>query len=370
MKVNEDSKPNILIVDDRPENIIAIHAVLNSPNYTLVEARSGEEALKQLLDKDFALILMDVQMPGLSGFETAMLIKKRKRSECIPIIFITASVTEESASDEGYRIGGIDFIFKPFKPEALRAKVEFFASFYRANKKSQKQLELEKELHQVIEVVSHDLKNPLGSIKINHQLLSKTMESGDKEKVYDLLKKKLPVLNNATRSMQTLIEDLLDLAKFEGAQVALEKNPHSLNEIAEEVIEILLPYAESQGLKIINNLEKNLIAICDKERIKQVFANLISNAIKFSETGGQVIVDGKHSNSKIVVTVTDTGVGIDPKDMPHIFERYWQANPIGKKGSGLGLSITKWIIEAHKGKIWLESSLGKGSTFHFEIPEK
>ncbi len=128
MKEAPEIIPNILLVDDRPENLMAFRAVLQCNEYNLIEVASGEEALKELLDKDFALILMDVQMPGLSGFETAMLIKKREKSEFIPLIFVTANYLDAQSSEEGYRIGAVDYIMKPFSPDTLKAKVQFFAS--------------------------------------------------------------------------------------------------------------------------------------------------------------------------------------------------------------------------------------------------
>ncbi len=371
MKQFQEQKPNILIVDDRPENLLALHAVLDSPEYNLVEAPSGESALKEILDKDFALILMDVQMPGLSGFETAVLIKKRERSEFIPIIFITAVMMDESFSGEGYRIGAVDYIMKPFDPTVLRAKTIFFANYYKKNRKNQYQFELEKEIHKVIEVVSHDLKNPLGSIKLNLQLLSKLVQADDEQKILSTLKNKLQTMERSVFQMQNLIEDILDLSKLEGTEVLLNKVELNICDLISRVVEMLQPHAEQKSIKIQSLIEDECCLIsCDSERIKQVFSNLLGNAIKFSPQNGIIKITAALKNKKITFKIEDSGPGIAPENLSLIFDRFWQEKNTPKQGSGLGLAISKWIVEAHGGKIWAESTIGKGSSFYFELPEK
>lgn len=364
-----EAKPNILLVDDRPENLLALNAILRSPDYNLIDVPSGEAALKELLDRDFALIVMDVQMPGLSGFETAMLIKKRERSEFIPIIFVTASFMDEHSAGEGYKIGAVDYIIKPYNPDALKAKVKFFADYYRNNKKSQHQFELEREIQKVIEVVSHDLKNPLGSIKLNINLLQRLLTSGDSEKTLDILKNLLPKMFNAANHMQGLIDDLLDLAKMEGSQLQLEKNPVNMKSLLNEVVEILQPHADQKNIDINFQLQNNFMVNCDEERIKQVFSNLIGNAIKFSPNNGIISIAVFFKNQELTFKVQDNGPGIEQEDLPHLFERFWQSKNNSHKGTGIGLSITKWIVEAHGGKIWADSIPGKGTTFSFNLQQ-
>lgn len=370
MKILQNPKPNILIVDDRSENLLALHAVLDCEEYNLVEASSGEDALRQLLDRDFALILMDVQMPGLSGFETAMLIKKREKSEFIPIIFITASQTDEMSQGEGYRIGGFDYIMKPFNPAALKAKVDFFASFYKKHRKSQQQLELEREVHKVIEIVSHDLKNPLSAIKLNVELLKRHLQNGDVEKILATLEKKLNAMEKSTSQMRRLIEDILDLAKFEGSQVHLDPRPWNVHELVNEVSDQLTAQTEEKNTQVINHVPHDCTVDCDRERISQVFSNLISNAIKHSPINSTIRVVGTKIDGHYKFEVIDDGPGIARENLAHVFDRFWQGNAHSKQGTGLGLSISRWIVEAHGGHIWAESTLGKGSNFAFQIPSE
>ncbi len=372
LKEFQDQRPNILIVDDRPENLLALHAVLDSPEYNLVEAPSGEAALKEILDKDFALILMDVQMPGLSGLETAVLIKKRERSEFIPIIFITAVMMDETFSGEGYRIGAVDYIMKPFDPKALKAKTLFFANYYKKNRKSQYQLELEREIHKVIEVVSHDLKNPLSAIKLNLQLLSYLVKENDEQKILSILKNKLQIMDRSASQMQNLIEDLLDLAKLEGAgaDVLLDKQPLDISDLISEVMEMLQAQADQKNIRILNQVgDESSHISCDSGRIRQVLSNIIGNAIKFSPQNGEIRITSSSKDQKIIFKIEDDGPGIAPKSLPFIFDRFWQDQNTSNKGTGIGLAISKWIVEAHGGKIWAESTLGKGSSFFFELPE-
>lgn len=369
MKILHNPKPNILLVDDRPENLLALHAVLDNCNdYNLVDASCGEEALKHLLDQDFALILMDVQMPGLSGFETAMLIKKRERSEFVPIIFITASQTDEISAGEGFKVGGFDYIMKPFNPAALRAKVSFFASYYKKNRKSQQQLELEQEVHKVIEIVSHDLKNPLSSMKLNIGLLKKQMAAGEHDRILSTLEKKLTIMEKSSQQMQHLIEDILDLAKFEGSQVHLDHKPWNVCQLINEVIDAVTPHLEEKDISIKNIVPIECTVDCDRERISQVFFNLIGNAIKHSPAGSAITIVGTHLQDHFKFEVIDDGPGIARENLKHVFDRFWQGNTHSKVGSGLGLSISRWIVEAHGGHIWAESTLGKGSNFAFELP--
>ena len=309
-------------------------------------------------------------MPGLSGFETAVLIKKREKSEFIPIIFITAIMKDESFSGEGYRVGAVDYIMKPFDPKALKAKTLFFASYYKKNRKSQYQLELEREIHKVIEVVSHDLKNPLSSIKLNLQLLSKLVQADDDQKILSTLKNKLKTMVRSTSQMQNLIEDLLDLAKPEGTDVLLNKQPLNICDLISEVIEMLQPQADLNNISIQNLVGNECSRItCDSGRIKQVISNLIGNAIKFSPKNGEIKITSALKEQKIIFKIEDNGLGIAPENLPLIFDRFWQYKSTSNQGSGLGLAISKWIVEAHEGKIWAESTLGKGSSIYFELPE-
>lgn len=368
MKILHNPKPNILLVDDRPENLLALHAVLDCEDFNLVDAASGEEALRHLMDNDFALILMDVQMPGLSGFETAMLIKKRERSEFVPIIFITASQTDEISAGESYKVGGFDYIMKPFNPAALRAKVGFFASYYKKNRKSQQQLELEQEVHKVIEIVSHDLKNPLSSMKLNIGLLKKQLSAGEHERIINTLDKKLVAMEKSSLQMQHLIEDILDLAKFEGSQVKLDHKPWNVCALVTEVIEALTPHLEEKNITIKNIVPEHCTVDCDRERISQVFFNLIGNAIKHSPNGATITIMGTELPNHLKFEVIDDGPGIARENLKHVFDRFWQGDTQSKVGTGLGLSISRWIVEAHGGHIWAESTLGKGSNFAFELP--
>lgn len=348
--------------------MVVLKAVLRSNEYTLVEASSGEEALRQLMEKDFALILLDVQMPGLGGFETAMLIKKREKSQFVPIIFITACYGDEQSALEGYRVGAVDYIIKPFNPESLKAKVAYFAEYYKKNRKSQQQYELELETQKVIEVVSHDLKNPLAAIQLNLQSIRRSSPNPDAQS-FEVPLRKVDAIERSTKQMQRLIEDLLDLAKIEGSEVHLDKELLKIKDLISDVILGMEPHAEQKKIRLIDAISEDCCMVeCDPERIRQVITNLISNAIKFSNNNGDIIISASLDKTFIRLKIQDQGVGIDSDNLLHVFDRFWQAKDQAKQGTGLGLSISKWIIEAHHGKIWVESKIGAGSTFIIELP--
>jgi signal transduction histidine kinase len=397
----------ILVVDDREDNLFSIETLLEKDNYTVVKANSGTAALKILLkEHDFSLILMDVQMPDLNGFETATIIYERDKLKEIPIIFITAHNQEEEYIFKGYRMGGVDYIYKPINSELLRAKVSVFVELYRknhllvahekklldANKSLQKEIEerkmseekikllnkqliannaqllaINEELDRFAYVASHDLQEPLRKIMVfSDKILSKQDNQSDVEKY---LKK----IVDSSQRMQSLINDLLQFSR---------QTAHSddfvnadLNKLIQEAImELEIEIEKSNAVINIDDLP----VICAIPALmRQLFYNLINNAIKFRKKDAIPTINItaekiKNTNNANYyrISVSDNGIGFDPAcgvDLFVVFKRLHSYHEY--KGSGVGLSICKKIIDRHNGTIRAIGKPGEGSTFVIELPQ-
>jgi len=406
----------ILVVDDREDNLFSIEAILEKDNYTIVKAGSGRAALKILLQQhDFSLILMDVQMPDLNGFETATIIYERDKLKNIPIIFITAHNYDEDIIFKGYKMGGVDYIYKPINPELLRVKVGVFVELYRknyllslherklisTNKSLQREIEdrraseekvrqlndqliennahlkaVNEELDQFAYVASHDLQEPLRKIQVfSDKLLSRNGHDHENEKY-------LQRIINSSKRMQSLINDLLSFSRHSMGNSDFKKTDLSMlarEAMVELEMEIDKSHADVQlgslpMMRVIPNL------------MQQLFYNLIGNAIKFRKKGEAPVIkiiseriakpdwetNGNSSSGRgFRITVKDNGIGFDndyAEEIFIVFKRLHSYHEI--EGTGVGLSICKKIIEKHSGSIRAQSVVGEGATFVIEIPER
>lgn len=399
----EKTPVRILAVDDREDNLLSIETILEQENYTIVKATSGRAALKILLQQqDFTLILMDVQMPDMNGFETASLIYEREKLRHIPIIFITAHNQGEERMFEGYKMGGVDFIYKPINPELLRYKVSVFVELYQkthqllnherkllsANKKLAQEVEerilkeekirllneqlLEnniqlkttiEELDRFAYVASHDLQEPLRKILVfSDKLQTKYKDSLDAE-----VSQSLEKIAKASARMQSLINDLLKFSR----QTTVNDDfvPISLDQLIQDVIADLEVEIETASAQLQVNTLPEIWGI--PSQIRQLFQNLLSNAIKFRKKDGIPVVQIYHEpwNGLNRVVIQDNGIGFDPKYSDEIFMVFKRLHSYHEfEGSGVGLSICKKIIDKHSGSIRAESKIDEGSKFIIEFP--
>jgi signal transduction histidine kinase len=383
------------MVDDTPANLLALEAILEPLGHCLVRAQSGQEALRHVLDKDFAAILMDVQMPGLDGFKTAALIKEREKSRHIPIIFITAISRDAEHVFAGYEHGAVDYLLKPFEPEILRCKVSVFVDLFLRGEEIKRQGELlrkqerealererlyEKERQarreaeaaaqareDILAVVSHDLRNPLNAIFAGTALLMRYLPEGEERQG---IEKQVLSIERSAERMNRLIGDLLDICRIEGNRLVVDAKSHEIAPLMSQVVEMLEPIAAQRNQRLeAATFGEGVPVYCDRERIFQVLSNLIGNAVKFGPEGSVIGLTAQGGEDAIRFTVTDRGPGIPEDQLSHIFDRYWQSGPNKRQGLGLGLAIAKGIIDAHGGQIWAESTPG-GSSFHFELPRR
>jgi two-component system, sensor histidine kinase and response regulator len=385
--VEQPARPRVLLVDDRPDNLMALAAVLEPLDADLVPARSGEEALRHLLDEEFAVIVLDVQMPVLDGFETARLIKQRERTRHIPLVFLTAISGEPEHHLRGYEVGAVDYVYKPFAPEILRAKVRVFMELWqrgaiierqraqleerladldRANDALARQgVELERSnaaLERFAEIAAHELRQPLRNIQgFLDLLLSRHRdELGDEAA---LLAERAA---GGVERARSLTSALLSYAK--AGTEPLRGEPVPLGELLGDA-EQQVPALREQGATV--ETEGALPTVRgDRRLLERLFVNLLDNAAKFRSAKDPLItVRAEPAGDAWTVVVSDNGIGIDPTVAPRLFTVFTRLHSSDEHpGHGVGLAVCRRIVERHGGTIRAEPAAGGGTAISFTLP--
>jgi len=397
---SSERRMKILLVDDTPENLVSLEAALIGLGEDLVMAQSGKEALRHLLNDDFAAILLDVRMPEMDGFETAEMIRSRPRSRQIPILFLTGYRNEEHLF-RGYDLGAVDFLFKPIVPEVLRSKVAVFVELSRTNAKLQLQTDalrkqaeelhraeqevrqlnanlearvLERtealmrsneELQQFAYIASHDLQEPLRTVSIYAQLLAKRYQGqlgGDADQFIRF------IVHNAER-METLIHDLLDFSRVDarGTDFFTRTNCDSA---LDDAIGNVRSLVEQSGAEITRDPLPYVMG--DLVQLTRLFQNLLVNSIKYRDSDvPRIHISATEAGEEFLFLVRDNGIGIEPQYAEKIFGIFRVLQPRDRNsGSGMGLAICRKIVTRHGGRIWVESNLGEGAKFYFTLPKR
>ncbi len=355
----------ILAVDDVEENLVALEALLTQPSIELIRASSGTEALEALLAHDIALALLDVQMPGMDGFELAELMRGSERTKHVPIIFLTAGAPDRTRLFQGYDAGAVDFLFKPIDPQLLSAKVDVFVELHRQKRQLASQLEQIQQAQRMsdlfVGVLGHDLRNPLSSIANGAALLELKADSPEETR------KKARVILNASRRMERLIQQLLDfaLARVKGA-IPIE--PVSLD-LAKSARQVVSELDASLNAHVELDAHGDTNGMWDADRMMQVISNLVSNAAEHgtSDAPIRVSVDGG-APEQVLFSVENRGT-IPRETLAVLFSPF---KPRGRnsRGLGLGLYIVDQVVLAHGGRVSVDEPMPGKTRFVVRLPRR
>jgi two-component system, sensor histidine kinase and response regulator len=353
---------DILIVDDTPANLDVLSNVLTERGYKVRAAINGELALRAITKAPPDLILLDVQMPGLSGFEVCQRLKSDPRTQDIPVIFISVSDAVEEKV-RAFEVGGIDYVTKPFQVREVLARVESQMRIQHQRRRIEMLNAFKDEL---VGIVSHDLKNPIGVVLGYIDLIRDSLAEGN-----SIDKEMLDRMHKATESMLHLVRDLLDNAQNE-QKIPLRMTTVDLNTLVQDCVSMFEYQASQKPVELTAKFADGSVTVqADSRRLTQVINNLISNAIKYSPPNSSISVRTMYDKRGAVIEVADSGYGIPAADLPHIFERFYRVQSkkhLAAEGTGLGLPIAKLIVEEHGGTLTASSSENVGSVFTITLP--
>jgi signal transduction histidine kinase len=401
---------NILIVDDEPKNLAVLESVLEDPDYRMVRATSGEEALLALMAEEFAVLILDVRMPGMSGFEVAQLVKDRKKTSRLPIIFLTAYYNEDGHVLEGYGTGAVDYLHKPVQPTVLRSKVAVFAELYKkeralaaANKlllgevaerrraearlselaesldrrvrertvelldSEARLLDAHRRKDEFLATLAHELRNPLAPVRSAVELIKRGGLAPDK------LDWATGMIERQVRSLIRLIDDLMDVSRINQGKIELKREVIALNEVLADALETVRPLMDEARHELVVLMpDRQVVVDADRTRLAQALLNLLSNAVKYTDPGGRIEVGVIVEKGNAIVTIRDSGIGIAAEHLDEVFHMFSQVETAmtrSRGGLGIGLSLTRRLVEMHGGSVKAYSDgLGQGSRFHVSLP--
>ncbi|WP_202841928.1 response regulator [Luteimonas saliphila] len=414
---------NILLVDDQPGRLLTYRAILEPLGERLVQAGSGREALKLLMEDEYALILLDVNMPDMDGFETASLVHQHPRYENTPIIFVTAVNVSDMDRLQGYKLGAVDYVMVPVIPEILRSKVEVLVELYRKRRELEllnaslaaRNQELQREKARELETLNeslrlanealesrnaelqnevaertraeerlrgvdhrknvflatlaHELRNPLAPLQ-NALSIRRLQSAGAGDPLQETMERQLALLVR-------MIDDLLDIARISQGKLALRPARASLSDVLDAAVEIARPWLDGGGHSFLMKLPPaDVVLHADQARLAQVFANLLNNAAKYSDPGSRIELEAvlDELRDEVVVDVRDSGIGLAPDKLGEVFEVFRQVDTAVERsqgGLGIGLTLVQKITEMHAGSVEVESAgLGHGSTFRVRLPRR
>ncbi|MBK9132941.1 MAG: response regulator [Betaproteobacteria bacterium] len=408
--VGQADTVNILLVDDEPRNLLVLETVLDDPGYRLVGASSGDEALRALMNADFAVLVLDVRMPGMSGFELAQMVKERRRTSHIPIIFLTAYYSEDQHMLAGYDSGAVDYLHKPVNPAVLRSKVAVFADLHRktraleaanhllsaevaerrraearlselaetldrrvyertaALQASEAQLrDADRHKDEFMATLAHELRNPLAPLRNAAHALRGTSPDAAR------LDWATGVIERQVRSMVRMIDDLMDAGRINRGKLRLRQEMIALETVLQDAVEASRELIEDAGHELQLKLPgPGLLVHADRTRLAQAFVNLLNNAAKYMDRGGHIELVAQAQGDEAVVRVKDLGIGIAREHLERIFEMFGQVESAlarSRGGLGIGLALAQRLVQLHHGTIVATSEgLGAGSEFVVRLP--
>lgn len=401
--MRRDGPINILIVDDELKNLTVLESILDDPGYRLVRAESADQALLALVADEFALIILDIRMPGMTGFELAQMVRDRKRTARVPIIFLTAYYSEDQHVLAGYDTGAVDYLHKPVNPAILRSKVAVFSELYRTQRevayanrtllsevaerrRTEEQLqELNETLEQrvaertdsllhadrrkneFLATLAHELRNPLAPVR-NAVAIMNAEGSATPEMQWAR-----DVIDRQTQAMVRLIEDLMDVSRINLGRFELKREHADLENILKGAVETSRPVIDQMGHALTVTFPSHPVVVnADFVRLTQVFMNLLNNAAKYTDRAGRIDLRAEVQGNNVLVSVRDTGIGIPAEKLSTLFELFSQVDGALSRahgGLGIGLNLAKRLVEMHHGQIEVHSGgAGLGTEFVVRLP--
>jgi len=394
--MSPSDKVNILLVDDQPGKLLTYEAILKDLGENLITANSGREALEHLLRSEITVVLMDVSMPELDGFELAEIIREHPRFQKTAIIFVSAVHLTDTDRLKGYRSGAVDYVSVPIVPELLRAKVAVFTELYRKRREADeltrdleqrvaartaeleeatvRQIELAEQLRvadrrkdEFLALLAHELRNPLAPLR-NAVSILRLKESQDPDVLWCR-----GVIERQATQLTRLVDDLLDVSRITLGKIKLQPQALDLGSVVARAVETSRPLIDAHRHQLIVTVPETPVRVeGDRARLTQVVANLLNNAAKYQNEGGTIALTVERDASFAVITVRDRGIGIAPEMLSEIFELFSQGERTLDRalgGLGIGLSLVKTVVELHRGRVSAASDgVGRGSEFTIRLP--
>jgi signal transduction histidine kinase len=389
-----DIQAKLLIVDDLPENLLALEALIKREDRVVYKALSADEALSLLLQHEFAMAILDVQMPGMNGFELAELMRGTEKTKNIPIVFVSAAGRELNYAFKGYESGAVDFLYKPLDIHAVKSKVNVFVDLYRQRKEMKQQVEAlelsrreqeallkqlqstQLELEQAVRmrddfmsIVAHEVRTPLNGLILETQL-RKMHLARDNAAAFTMDKMHAMVDRDERqiKSLIRLIEDMLDVSRIRTGKLSIRPKRFDLSALVRGLLQNFAPQIDAAQSSVILDAEQPVVGSWDEFRIEQVISNLLTNALRYGAKS-PITVKVYSENDQARVEVRDQGIGIGEENQKRIFQQFERVSAKHVvAGLGLGLFISEQIVTAHGGSITVESRIGEGALFRVCLP--
>lgn len=375
--IRADAPIYFLLVDDLPENLLALEGLLQREGLACLKARSGDEALELLLTHDVALALLDVQMPGMDGFQLAEFMRGAEVSRHVPIIFLTAGVADRQRRFRGYEAGAVDFLQKPIEADILRSKANVFFDLHAQRRQIMAQRDelealaealktVDRHKNEFLAVLGHEIRNPVMALNAGLHFLRRRNDPQKTEEIHGQMERQVAHLTR-------LVDDMLDISRIDQGKIALSKERVALQTVLQFAVEASRPQIDAARHAFSADIPAEPVTLhADPTRLAQVVSNLLNNAARYTPAGGRIELEARIVDGCAEIDVSDSGIGIPPEMQSKIFDLFAQVkSPTerAQEGLGIGLALGKQLVELHGGAIVLAASQpGSGSTFRVRLP--